>query len=200
MRVQSVTVFPRSNESLTFHLQSVPVLLPSKTAWTFGLFQLCQVVWFLVLSDSSATILQCLQISAVPLLSTLKERVDKAKAKLQYKYTVCLFFFKLKILVCKQKHIKYTMWHDEALSDLLTGFNDSLLAHDPCRSPRCDAPVAVWFLPSVLWRSLTYLLPLDSCCLFFYVTSSIFGVKLKAVSTFTMRKGLCLGWCLSSSW
>lgn len=40
---------------------------------------------------------------------------------------------------------------------------------------------------------LTYLLPLDSCCLFFYVTSSIFGVKLKAVSTFTMRKGLCLG-------
>lgn len=56
-----------------------------------------------------------------------------------------------------------------------------------CQTPLYDAPVAVWYLDTVLWRYLTHALPLDSCCLSFYVTSSILALKSWAVATLTTK-------------
>ncbi len=67
------------------------------------------------------------------------------------------------------------------------------LTHGPCQRPLYDAPVAAWYLATVLWRSLTYPLPLDSCCLSFYATSSILAVKSRAVAATTMKR-----WSLSA--
>lgn len=81
------------------------------------------------------------------------------------------------------------------------------LTHGLCQRLLYDTPVAVWYLATVLWRSLTYPLPLNSCCPSFYVTSSIVAVKSRAAAISQWRDGLCLpAWtcrvliCWSSSW
>lgn len=81
------------------------------------------------------------------------------------------------------------------------------LTHGLCHRPLYDTPAAAWYLATVLWRSLTYPLSLDSCCPSFYVTSSIVAVKSQAVAISQWRDGLCLpAWtcrvfiCWSSSW
>lgn len=82
------------------------------------------------------------------------------------------------------------MWHVD-VSDLWTDMTKwkHIELVNLCQKPLYDASVAAWYLATVLFRSLTYPLPLDSSCLPFYVTSSILAVKSQSVATFTMNRG-----------
>lgn len=88
------------------------------------------------------------------------------------------------------------MWHTETVFYWFINWPDNVvnslvieLTHGLCQRPLYDAPLEVWYLATVLLRSLTYPLPLDSCCLLLYMTSSILALKSQAVATFTMRRG-----------